>query len=222
MAGTNHSKAEVHPSPQIAELLDALRAIAAREGGLPSERKLSDELGTNRYVLRQALAQLRKAGEIAPPKPRNIFPDRLRRVELLRHSNPVELWEIRLGFEPEIARLAAIRATPREIEALTAIHARADPGVFDLEADIAFHQAVAGASHNRMALLLIDLITDLTRDDTFRMQLPAFTDETGHRHHAEIAAAIAARRPAAAFAAMQQHHKAIHRWLIGFSDVLGT
>ncbi|MGG7565477.1 FadR/GntR family transcriptional regulator [Rhodovulum sp. DZ06] len=137
---------------------------------------------------------------------------------MLRDTSPPELWELRLTLEPAIARMAALRATPDQLAAIARIHAAADPARFDLEGDIAFHRAVAEASGNSLFAWLVDAVTGFTRDGGFRMQLPAFTEETGWRRHDAILSAIQRRSPAEAEAAMRAHHEAIHRWLSGFSD----
>ncbi|WP_161555963.1 FadR/GntR family transcriptional regulator [Mangrovicoccus ximenensis] len=124
---------------------------------------------------------------------------------------------MRLLIEPEIARLAAVRGTPAEIDAILAAHAAAEPGVFDLEHDIAFHGAVAAACHNALAANLLAQILELTRDEAFRTRLPAYTDETGWRHHDQIAAAIRDRHAAEAERVMRTHLSAILTWLNGGS-----
>lgn len=197
------------------EIETELRRILARDGALPPERRLSERLGVNRYRLRVALQALRETGEapVAPGRRAGLSPAP---DKVLKDSSPPELWEMRVCIEPSVARLAALRATPDQVAALTRIHAAADPKVFDLEQDIAFHRAVAEASGNSLFAWLVDAVAGFTREDGFRMQLPDFTEETGWRHHEAIVAAIQRRSPAEAEAAMREHHVAIHRWLSGF------
>lgn len=204
-------------SPAVrAELVSELRRILDGDGALPPERALSERLGVNRYQLRAALQQMRASGEAPPGKPRRAPGPASAPDKVLRDTSPPELWELRLSMEPAIARLAALRATPDQVAALSRIHAAADPDRFELEQDIAFHRAVAEASGNSLFAWLVDAIAGFTRDDAFRMQLPAFTEETGWRHHDAILSAIQRRSPAEAEAAMREHHEAIHRWLSGF------
>lgn len=203
---------------RTAEVTRALRALRARFPGgveMPSERRLAEEIGVTRHVLRRALADLREAGEM--PEPRRIpVAESAQRLKLLSHTNPVELSEIRIVIEPPLARMAAMRATPDQLARIDALHRRSDPEVFDFEIDIAFHTAIAEASRNSIALHVIDTIMALTRDPLFKMQLPAFTRETGHGYHEEINAALQARGGERAEAAMRKHLVAINGWLSGF------
>ncbi|GAA3120256.1 hypothetical protein GCM10020001_045560 [Nonomuraea salmonea] len=83
----------------------------------------------------------------------------------LRQAEQLEILEVRRALEVESARLAATRRTDediRRIEAALAERERAweldDPDFF-VEADLAFHMAVAHATHN---LVLIDLYEDFS------------------------------------------------------------
>ncbi|MCA0921292.1 FadR/GntR family transcriptional regulator [Pseudooceanicola nanhaiensis] len=205
--------------PRLDQLVERLRSHVTGLKRLPSERRLAETLGENRYMLRRALAVLRDAGDLPALPARERREDVAdQRQALLHGTNPVEMWELRLMFEPDLARLASLRASPGEIEQLARIHADTGQTAFDLEADIAFHCLIARASRNSLAYFVVELLTDLTRDDTFRMLLPAFTQETGFDHHQMILDAIRDREPARAEAAMRLHLSAIHRWLTGFPD----
>lgn len=189
--------------------------VSAAEGKLPAERVLADQLGVNRYVLRKALRLLRASSEIPASRPRSIGSRQPRKRSIANMTSPAECWEVRLSLEPEIARLAAVRGTPSEIQAIEATHARSDPLVFDLDIDIVFHRAIAVASHNMLALHLIEQVMEITRDPGFRAKFPAFTAETGWRHHEMIVEAIRNRHAAEAESAMRTHLTAILQWLNG-------
>lgn len=197
------------------ELSRSLREMLQDSPTLPAERALSEQLGVSRYRLRRALTDLRSKG-VAPPARKRASPGGMLTRHLSADTSPPELWEMRLAFEPGVARLAAVRATRADLQALRDAHALADPETFDLEADIAFHLAIAAASHNSLATAIVGMMTEMTREPGFRMQLPAMTSKTGWPHHEQILAAIAERRAVEAEAAMREHHTAIHRWLIGF------
>jgi DNA-binding FadR family transcriptional regulator len=90
---------------------------------LPAERDLADQLGLTRNRLRGALRRLETEGLIwrhvgqgtffgaKPPRGRLPHDD-----EAIGDStNPGEILEARLALEPELARLAALRATASEI-----------------------------------------------------------------------------------------------------------
>lgn len=189
--------------------------ISSAEGKVPAERVLADQLGVNRYVLRKALRLLRASAEIPVNRRRGTSAQQPRKRSIANMTSPAECWEVRLSLEPEIARLAAVRGTPSEIQAIEAAHMRSDPAVFNLDIDIEFHRAIAIASHNMLALHLIEQVMDITRDPGFRAKFPAFTAETGWRHHEMIVHAIRDRHAAEAESAMRTHLTAILQWLNG-------
>lgn len=199
----------------IETLAQQIRDIADTEGKLPAERVLASDLGVNRYVLRKALRLLRATAELPTSRPRSDRQQRTAKRNVAHITSPAECWEVRLSLEPEIARLAAVRGTNSEIQAIEAVHARSEPLVFDLELDIAFHRAVAVASHNMLALHLIEQVMEITRDPGFRAKFPAFTAETGWRHHDMIVDAIRNRHASDAENAMRFHITAILQWLNG-------
>ena len=199
----------------IATAVAKLRACYGGGADLPSERRLAEELGVTRHVLRRALGELRASGEFSGQR-RPPAAEAAQRTKLLAHTNPVELSEIRIVLEPPLSRMAALRATPDQLARIDAIHRRSDPEVFDYEIDIAFHTAIAEASRNSIAIHVLETIMALTRDRTFQMQLPAFTPETGFGYHEEINRALQCRDGISAEAAMRKHLVAINGWLTGF------
>ncbi len=200
----------------------------AEEGELPPERQLAERIGVSRHVLRKALSTLRDENRIPEIRSRNATPPRGRprnarqaiatKANIASKTSPAELWEVRLLLEPEIARLAAIRGTPTEIDDIVAAHALAEPTVFDRGNDNLFHRAIAIASHNILATYLLEQVIDLTWEETISTRLPAYTNETGWRHHEIIVDAIRGRRAADAEQAMREHLIAILKWLNGGSD----
>ena len=93
-------------------------------GRLPPERDLCAQFGVSRNTLRTALDLLEAQGKIwrrvgsgtyagnAPPM------DLQGLVAISETTSPIELMELRLILEPAITRLAALRATPAEIDYL--------------------------------------------------------------------------------------------------------
>jgi DNA-binding FadR family transcriptional regulator len=199
----------------IEGVIRKIRDLTDDGGRLPAERILADRIGVNRYAVRKALSMLRAGAEIPASRPRSSGRRRVEPRSIADMTSPAECWEVRLSMEPEIARLAAIRGTMSEIQAIEAAHALSEPTVFDLESDIAFHRAVAAASHNALALHLIEQVTEITRDPSFRSKFPPYTAETGWRHHQMIVEAIRDRRAADAQNAMRLHLAAIIQWLNG-------
>jgi DNA-binding FadR family transcriptional regulator len=197
----------------------------ADSGEFPPERQLAEQIGVSRHLLRKALSNLRGENKIPESRARAQQPSNGKsrgtkqaiatRANIASRTSPAELWEVRLLLEPEIARLAAIRGTPTEIDDIVAAHALAEPTVFDRGNDNLFHRAIAIASHNILAAYLLEQVMDLTWDETIRTRLPAYTNETGWRHHEMILDAIRGRRAAEAEQAMREHLVAILKWLNG-------
>jgi len=131
----------------------------------PTEAELARLHGVSRSVTREAVKMLTAKGLLSarprqgtivqPSAAWNLFDsdvlawllERKFSIELLRHFN-----ELRVAIEPEAAALAAARATPDDIAAISAGLGRmraAEAGSDDpLDADIAFHVAVLEASRN--------------------------------------------------------------------------
>ncbi|MFM9827172.1 MAG: FadR/GntR family transcriptional regulator [Sphingomonas sp.] len=133
---------------------------------LPVEAVLADQFGASRPILREAVKVLsakglvtsrpRRGTSVTPPSQWNLFdPDVLEWILNGAFSLPllVEFTHVRLGLEPEAARLAATRGDGPDIAAIERGYARmeaARDGADDaLEADIAFHLAILDASGNR-------------------------------------------------------------------------
>lgn len=203
-----------HQTELVRRITDMMHA-----GELPPERTLSQHLGINRYALRKILAGLRSQSSDFPmPAPRaSGSARRPSRRKLVENSSPAELYALRLAIEPQVARYAALHATPRDIQALQATHESADPCVFDVELDCRFHLAIAAASHNTLFDAVVELITEISRDPYFRTQLPP-TSETGHTHHQGIVDAISRRDAAAAESIMATHINAIRQWALGYQE----
>lgn len=130
---------------------------------LPSERDLASELGVSRPSLREALQKLARKGLVETRHGGGtVVTDRLEASfaspwqEMLK-GHPLlqsDLLEFRHMLEGEAARLASERATDADIarigaayEALDAAYEKADMKACT-DTDVAFHQAIADASHN--------------------------------------------------------------------------
>lgn len=134
---------------------------------LPPEDELAAALGASRTVLREAVKVLAAKGLVAArPKtgtrvrPRadwNLMDPDVLAWQL--EAGPGEAFfrnvaEVRRAIEPAAARLAARRATPGELARLGAHLGAMREGVDDADAyiaaDLLFHAAILGASHNEL------------------------------------------------------------------------
>lgn len=200
-------------------LVGRLRQRAASGQPLPAERALVAEYGVTRHLLRRALAALRASGELgSAPLPRGLAKSG---AALVRRTNPIEVTELRLAFEPLLARMAALRATPLDIARImrTATTLAENQSA---NADLEFHKAIAAATGNTLAADLYALIRQVGRDT--RIHVRAVRAQPANRlpqrdaEHMAVARAIAARDPEAAEQAMRAHMRMVQRQVI---DQLG-
>lgn len=186
----------------------------------PTESDLARQHAVSRSVTREAVKMLtakglltarpRKGTSIQPPASWNLFdPDVLRwllerkfSLDLLR-----QFTELRMAIEPAAAALAARSASAGGLAAIDAGYERmvdAEAGDDDpLEADIAFHIAVLRASANPFYAQFQDVVTTALRTSIrFTNRFKGRTASLP-QHHA-VLAAIAARKPNRAHAAMAE------------------
>ena len=134
---------------------------------LPPEMALCDQFRVSRIVVREAVKSLaakgildvrRKTGTVVQPRERwNLFdPDVIgwyARAASIDERFIADLMELRRVIEPAVARLAAMRAGPDDLQAIRAAFdrmAKAATGDGDyVPADLAFHNAILTASHNQ-------------------------------------------------------------------------
>jgi DNA-binding FadR family transcriptional regulator len=211
----------------VARLRGLLDAGLTGSGRLPPERVLAGEIGVSRRAVRQALDLLEAEGRISRQQGRGTFAcdprahthDLAR--ELAKLTNPVDTLEARMAIEPSQARLAALRATPGDIdklfEAAEASRKARDPVSYE-KADAAFHRRIAIAARNPLLITIFDAILSVASDGKWR-----HGRETAHcinnqasyaTAHRRIAAAIAERNPVLAEEAMRAHLSKVQQQLI--------
>ncbi len=151
-----------------ASIADAILDGAFPPGStLPPERELAEQLAVNRTSLRQGLARLQQMGLI---EARHGSGNVVRDPEALTHPAVVEalvrklgpeflaeLLEIRAALGPLIGRLATLRSTPEDAEALRAalqaVH-EADGSAARQAADLAYFRVLIHGTRNRALGLL--------------------------------------------------------------------
>lgn len=127
---------------------------------LPSEARLCAEAGVSRTVVREAVAALRADGLLQPRQGSGVYvtappeetPMPFRDVDPSRVSSVIEILELRTALEAEAAALAATRRSARQEEEILsryeAMESLVATGETSVEADFAFHVAVAQGSNN--------------------------------------------------------------------------
>jgi DNA-binding FadR family transcriptional regulator len=141
-------------------------------------------------------------------------------ANILDHTNPLEVIEVRLAIEPVMARLAAFRASQAEIDKLVAIagetRAAPDSARYE-EADVRFHRTIAEVARNALFLAVFDTLHASQRDSGWRRlgeNAHCFKRQSVYADfHQEISAAIAARQGEKAESLMQRHLSDVQRYI---------
>ena len=186
---------------------------------LPAERELAEQFGVSRTAVREAVKALREKGlvEAYPGKgtfitsgssnPMRQSIDRMMRsAQVDATSSLVEVREI---LEPEIAALAAVRATEENLNSLresVAVMdaAKRDPDAY-IEADLDFHLELAEAAANPLILSLIDSIVGVLREQRMRIFEVEGGPDRGQYHHKRILEAMEHQDAEGAREAMRAH-----------------
>lgn len=200
---------------------------------LPTERVLAAECGVARNTLRQALDRLTAEGLLERRVGQGTFVreatapgiaglGRIATGRRMREASPADLMEVRLIIEPQVAALAATRASAEEIARLSEAlrNSLAARGLAEFEYwDAKLHLAVFEAARNGV---LIDycLAINAVRDEPawYQLKKRSVTAETRSRYdsqHSDLVAAIRDRDGDRARAAMRAHLITVRGNLLG-------
>jgi GntR family transcriptional repressor for pyruvate dehydrogenase complex len=136
---------------------------------LPSERDLAEQFEVGRPTIREALIVLALQGLVESRHGAGVFvkkrPDATGMFEVDADSGPFEVTEARRLLEGEIAALAAVSATPEQIDEMDAIIVRIADMRLDQtareQADRAFHVALARATDNDVLVGMVESLWDM-------------------------------------------------------------
>src|SRR5229473_205686 len=145
---------------------------------LPPERDLAKMFGVSRPTLRAGIRSLAAVGVLQSRQGAGTFVQSdespaldsspLRLMAALHGLTPPEMFEARQSLEMAIAGLAAERATSDQMatmsEEITGMYASLDQPEQFLVHDMAFHQAVAAASGNRILTALMNMVATILFD----------------------------------------------------------
>jgi len=117
--------------------------------------------------------------------------------------------EVREIMEPEIAALAATRATEMLVTNMQAAYdamerAQGNSEAF-IEADLSFHRALAEATQNPLIPILMDSIIELLREEGKQRPNVEIVLKRGQIHHRKILEAVMNQDAKAARLAMVEH-----------------
>lgn len=215
------SKPETHrASEQLREMISG--DVYPLHCRLPAERKLCELLRVSRSSLRICLQTMEEEGRIwrhvgkgtfVGGRPQSVHS---RAESLAARTTLTELLESRMHIEPQVARLAALRAEPSDLALLERYDDRAakakDWASWE-RWDELFHRAVAEASGNGLLMNMVDQILRINKDSRFTItQAQKFDPHLRARYsseHLAIVSCIIARDPLGAESAMARHMRGV-------------
>lgn len=220
--GPARRKRYVEVAEELRDLIE--RGSFAPGARLPSERELVARFGVGRSTVREALTALQSTGLIEVRQGSGA------RV-LAAASVPVERWlpgdrhsardliEARVAIECRNASMAALRATREDLARIAAIVTEMDAeqsrGEFVVATDLAFHVALAEATHNRVQFHLTSTLAHLI-DDLLAQLYAAYADDPAQLsllldQHRMIFQAVVSGDPRAASHYMEEHLGVLER-----------
>ncbi len=188
------------------------------DDSLPAERDLAQRFGVSRTAVREAIkvlsqmqlvAVLRGKGVVVAHPSTATVAAPLGLLFKLGKATRVQLTEVRLGLEPEMAALASLKATSGQATAIQEIAAGYQAVASDPEEatslDLAFHRSICEAAQNGVATAILASIQELYRE----AMLPGYTMNGAPAravyYHNELARAIGERDADAARRYMREH-----------------
>ncbi|WP_328997793.1 FadR family transcriptional regulator [Kribbella sp. NBC_00709] len=191
---------------------------------LPVEKDLAAAFGVSRNPLREGVRALSMMGVLETRQGDGTYvttldPSMLLApigfvVDLQHGSGTPHLHAVRRVLETEAAALAARQIGPADLEAAAELlrHNESELTLVEpnhetvIENDIAFHRIIAEAADNPVLAALINALGGRTMRDRLRRSISQpGADETAHREHLSILAALTAQDPDRARTRMAAH-----------------
>jgi len=211
-------------SEQVASYIEGLVDSGQLQPGdrLPPERDLAETLHVGRGVIREAVKVLGTRGLVVVRPGLGTFvaemgsdyiTQHLGRFFRLSNQSLSDLNELRQIIEVEIATLAASRAQPEEIAEMAAAIRKMDESGDSarnyVEADQAFHYALARGSHNELFPLLLEALSDYLEASRLMIFGVPGAPQRGQAWHRRIYQAIEQHDRSDARQAMREHVKQV-------------
>jgi len=238
--GERSAGGQLHPvtpqtvSDQIANQLRRLIKTGEYKPGdrIPAERELAARLAVGRPAVREALRELKAQGLLVTGRgaqgttvanlPSPSFAAPMAPLVGKGAERLIELMEIRSAVEIEAAGLAARRATLEDLHRLSIL--LTGPGeLLSPEEDVAFHAAIAEATHNPLFERVIREPVDLLHDHMAAIFTVYYSEPGGavalQQQHDSIRRAIRSGNEEKARQAMRHHLDYVVR---GLAQLVGT
>jgi len=194
---------------------------------LPTERDLAQQLSVSRTALRAGLDRLEADGKIWRHVGQGTFvgsrPESVTKQLsfITANTSPAEVLEARIAIEPQIARMAAVRASEIQISEISVLvqkgRASGDPATWE-SWDGQFHRTLCLITGNRLLLSIFDSFNAIRRQKTWSQLRRAVLTPERRQHYAEqhknILEAIKSREAGRAELAMRAHIEDVARNLL--------
>jgi DNA-binding FadR family transcriptional regulator len=219
-------------SQQIIEQIKRLIETGVLSEGdrLPPERTLAQTFKISRATVREALSALEIMGLIESKVGHGTF---IRGVasatnydqliaELSKQTSPLEVMEARIALEPYLGSLAAVRATPDDLEKMRQALRNAEESKTFQEFeqwDGQFHLLIAEASKNQLLLRMTDIANNVRKEELWgTLKFRSLTQERMNaymREHQDIYQAIEDRDAKQASKLLLKHLMHVRKNLLG-------
>ena len=188
---------------------------------LPSERAMAEQFKVSRSSVREALRSLELQGLVVSKRGSGNFVntnDLDSIVALLATTLSTgpgapgtleDIFEMRHILEPQIAEMAALRANAEDVVRLSEILEEQEQQIYrgetGVDADAAFHFALASATHNTALVKVISAVADILRQSRDQnLQAPGRAQRS-LESHGQILENVMAGDPLQARRAMDHH-----------------
>ncbi len=209
-------------------LMQLIRSEEYKPGDrLPSIMAMTRRLGVGHPTLREALRKLEAIGIVEIKHGSGVYIKRDQ--DMLLVSNPIfggavskkliiDLLEARMPIEIKAAGLAASHASDADIEKMSKLMETAENNLSNdavlSPTNLSFHCEIAIASGNTVMPQLLEVLTDLFRNE-HRLILSIYGDRLkDHQEHVQILEAIRNRDEVLAQKRMQTHLEGIRKVLL--------
>lgn len=203
---------------------------------LPPEKELGEMFGVGRSSIREALSMLAAADIVETRQGEGTF---VRKIDLTDYIHPLvlsmvaekkqtlHLLETRRIVELGTVELAAIRANESDFnemkEALLDMEQQLKLGRTGMQADFAFHRAIAAASKNPVLIQVMENLSQLMKHSleyTLRQNTGKYAERRKLvlQEHQDIFANLEKRDPQGAVSAMQIHLEKVRQKLLSLDQ----
>ena len=198
---------------------------------LPSEMELSEVFNVSRSVIREAIRYLEltglvtirqgaTGGALVSEMNNNILQIYMRDMVAFGNISVDQYIEIRRHIDPEVSRMAAMRATDKDLEYLkqsVLLSKEGKPGDEFLINNMGFHQLMGRASHNPFYIVIEDCLVELSIEFVKTIK-PSDVDLHDYKEHDAIYRAVSERDPERAFGVTQRHIESVSKLMLSYEQ----